>query len=269
MSIKEIIQRLPPMEEGEQVNVHHCKEGKGNDRLYIKRTASGYLYNCFHCGKSGGVRASSLEGADHAPRVKSVRRTGERLSAASLPRDATGEWSEFHPRGRAWLGRYLTSGEVRDNGILYSPSIRRVVLPVHRDGRLVGYQTRRLFDDDPAPKYMSYTSSPADYWYLRDTFGSMGGSCVLVEDMISAAKCSYHIPSAALMGTNLKDSLLARLVSMYDKYLIFLDDDNAQVKASARKIKKRLDIFGECVIIMGVGCDPKDLPHSELERMLT
>jgi hypothetical protein len=90
---------------------------------------------------------------------------------------------------------------------------------------------------------------------------------VLVEDFLSAAKCRRVVSSAALFGTSVRDGLLARLVGNHDKFLIFLDNDNAQVKSAARKIKKRLQIFGECAIIEAYK-DPKDHTTEELERLL-
>ena len=263
--IRTIIHSLPPMAEGEQVNVHHCKEGRGNDRLYVKRTNAGWIYNCFHCGQSGGIRETATSSVKvRAGGGSTVGRVS--LSVTSLPSDCTGEWGDMHPRARVWLGKYLTAKEVTDHGILYSPRVHRVILPVWRDGSLVGYQARQLDEEDGGPKYLTYSAQPSDLWYYVHSLGT--SSIVLVEDFLSAAKCSYHMDSAALFGTALKDSLLARLVGRYSKCLIFLDDDNAQVKMSARKIKKRLDIFMECVIIEGVGYDPKALSHPDLEGLL-
>ena len=116
------------------------------------------------------------------------------------------------------------------------------------------------------PKYMTYTSRPQDYYLVLDQDMP---TVVLVEDYISALKCSRYVASAALFGVSLKDGMLARLVRSYSKFLIFLDDDNTQVRLAARKIKKRLDIFGECCIIEGVGYDPKECDDATLKRLLT
>lgn len=264
--VYDIIRSLPPMGDGEQVNVYHCKEGRGNDRLYIKRTTDGYIFNCFHCGKSGGVRASTVEGDTVRVRPSRVGHSSG-ATAGRLPVDGTGDWGAWHPRARGWVGRYITQQEVKDNGLLYSPRLRRVVLPVYDSDGLVGYQTRRVFDDDDGPKYQTYTQRPKDFHYYRS--GSSGsGSVVIVEDMLSAIKCSRHAASAALFGVSLKDTLLARLLRSHRKFLIFLDDDNLQVRLAARKIKKRLDIFGECVIIEGVGSDPKACDDATLAGLL-
>lgn len=272
MNINDIIRTLPPMEVGEQTNVYHCKEGRGNDRLYIKRTDAGFLYNCFHCGLAGGVRASSVE--SDAPRVavKRTRYGSSGPSSKSLPGDCTATWSEFHPRARGWLGQYLTSTEVHDHGILYSPLLRRVILPVHDASGLAGYQTRKIFDDDDRPKYATYTGRPQDFHLYLPSKSSSGSSVVLVEDMVSAVKCSYHCASAALFGVSLKDALFAKLArpaSMHSKFLIFLDNDSTLVRGAARKIRQRLTPFGECAIIDSRDGDPKSLTHTELERLLT
>ena len=267
--IHTIIKGLPPMSDGDQVNVHHCKEGRGNDRLYIKRTTDGYIYNCFHCGQSGGIRASSLEGP--GIRVRPDRAARSPVSSpTSIPRDGEGDVGRWPPQARGWVGRYLSAGEVNEYGLLYSPRLRRVILPVHRGGTLLGYQTRRIYDDDEGPKYATYTVNPSLFYLHTHPVGvDATPVCVVVEDMLSAIKCRRFVSSAALFGVSLKDTLLGEMVRQHSKWLIFLDDDNLQVKAAARKLKKRLDIFGECGIIEGVGKDPKGCTDDELRRLLT
>lgn len=267
MSIRDIVAALPPMAVDEQVNVHHCKEGRGNDRLYIKRTRNGWVFNCFHCGESGGIMEGGAKGSLPNPSIRPSRGHDTHTDGKKLPRDVTGVWSDFSIEARVWLGRYLSIQEVKDNGILFSPSLQRVVLPVYHDGSLVGYQTRRLLDRDTYPKYLTFTSSPDDYWFHVHPHAGGGDCVVLVEDMLSAIKCSRYMSSAALFGVSIKDSLLARLVRHHSKFLIFLDYDNVQVKAAARKLKKRLDIFGECGII-DLGTDPKDCDDETLRRLL-
>ena len=267
--IYDIIKGLPPMSVDEQVNTYHCKEGKGNDRLYIKRTANGYLFNCFHCGKSGGVRASALEG--EGVRVKAERgKHDSRHSYTSLPRDGEGDVGRWPPQARGWVGKYISRDEVDEYNLLYSPRLRRIVLPVFSGGSLVGYQTRKVYDDDGGPKYATYARD-SSLFYLHTHPRGVDATpvCVVVEDMLSAIKCRRFVSSAALFGVSLKDTLLGGLVRHHSKFLIFLDDDNLQVRAAARKLKKRLDIFGECGIIEGVGKDPKACTDDELRRLLT
>lgn len=269
MDIKEIILNLDPMSEGDSVNVHHCKEGRSNDRLYIKRTAVGWLYNCFHCGESGGLRDT---GTPHETSSRSHVSTNKYATKDAgnkrwqLPRDSTRDWNEFSPHAKSWLRKYIEQDEVNERGILFSSYYNRVVLPVWSDSDLVGYQTRRLVPTDTRPKYLTYVNSTDDFYLLLPNPTS---DCIcLVEDYLSAVKVARHTASAALFGTNLKDKLFSHIVGNYSKYLIFLDDDNWQVRLSARKIKKRLDIFGECVIISGVGKDPKECSDSELRGVL-
>jgi hypothetical protein len=265
--IHDIIRSLPPMEVDEQTNVFHCKEGRGNDRLYIKRTVDGYLFNCFHCGKSGGIRAASVEG--ERVTVRPTRhKTRPVPTGARLPADVTGEWGSWHPRARGLVVRYITKQEVADHGLLYSPSLRRVVLPVYDSLGLVGYQTRKLFDDDGGGKYLTFTRRPQDFHMVCDG-SERNTTVVIVEDALSAIKCSRYVASAALFGVSLKDSMLARLARRYANYLIFLDDDNAQVKMAALKIKRRLTMFGDCAIISGVGCDPKECDDDTLKGLIT
>jgi hypothetical protein len=92
----------------------------------------------------------------------------------------------------------------------------------------------------------------------------VGGSIVIVEDMFSAIKVGRHLPTIALLGAELKGmSFLTR----FDNYLIWLDNDNATVKVKQAKIKQRLDLFGECVIIKSPN-DPKDYTDEEIKTWL-
>jgi hypothetical protein len=274
MNIKDIIRALPPMDVGDDVYEFHCKEGHGNDRLSIKRTERGWIYHCFHCGDAGGVLMDKSTTGSTAPRNEDST-TGVRSNHNSnrprtwtLPADATATWSDFSVHARSWLRQYITVDEVRDNGILYSDRLSRVLFPVRSTTNLIGYQTSRLLSTDNKPKYLTYVNDRENFYLVLSCSSGVSTSVVVVEDFLSAVVCSRYCDSAALMGTSMKDTLLARLAGRYDKYLIFLDDDNDQVRAAQRKIQRRLQCFGNAVILSGTGKDPKDCDDVTLRGLL-
>lgn len=272
MDIRSAISHLPHMECDEQAWLHHCKEGKGNAKLCITRTVRGHIYHCFHCGESGGV----LEGSstDH-PIIKRVKHstsgpTKDRRGDWTIPKDSTSTYGSISPEGRLWLDKYITPAEVTKHGIQYSVSLDRILLPVWNDERLCGYQSRRLSPSDPRPKYLTYVNDRDRMWYYTEPDSSVATSnvVVIVEDMLSAIVCSRYVSALALFGTSIKDSALQYIIDKHNKFLIFLDDDNAQVRAAQRKLQRRLDTFSECVTIRGIGCDPKDCDDATLKGLL-
>jgi DNA primase len=136
---------------------------------------------------------------------------------------------------------------------------------VHRGGVLVGYQVRCLDDTKGGPKYITVTQPTRwkEHYFISDA-SARGGTVVIVEDMFSAIKVGRHLPAIALLGTELKDMLA---LTMFDKYLIWLDNDKATVKVKQAKIKRRLDLLGECAIIK-TPLDPKDYTDEEIRAWL-
>ena len=87
---------------------------------------------------------------------------------------------------------------------------------------------------------------------------------VLVEDTLSGIKCARYCDALVLHSTSLSRKAVNFLIHRQYKYcIIFLDDDNIQVKRNALKIKNLIDKFGTAVIIQSGGRDPKE--HSDLE----
>lgn len=72
----------------------------------------------------------------------------------------------------------------------------------------------------------------------------------------------------ALFGTNLTEVRLAWLIENYDRFVVWLDDDNAEVRRNTRRLHRRLSLFGPCVTITGVGKDPKHCLDSEIGEIV-
>ena len=89
--------------------------------------------------------------------------------------------------------------------------------------------------------------------------GSSG--VVIVEDLLSAIRikeCVGHLDAFALLGSELNDQGLARLLQ-YDDHIVWLDNDNKIIVNKAKKIADRLAIFGRRVRLVKDQCEPKDI----------
>lgn len=77
-----------PTSVGVEVHIHHCKTGRGNDRLYIKRDYDGTVVGyCHHCG-ARGRHSPGTKGVFHS-RLSSLSRkpTGTTVSRISPDAD--------------------------------------------------------------------------------------------------------------------------------------------------------------------------------------
>ena len=275
-----------PSEVGGEVHVHHCKLGKNNDRLYITRSDNDtILAYCHHCGKRG---VSTLDGVRNISNFRTKRNDIQKRVAKNLqlPRDFTKDISKWPLLAKTWPTRYgITEEELYDNAIGYSEYFGRVILPTFdKEGNLSQFQTRRV---EGLVGTSGYAGQSKYDTFIREGSTSFQrlfnprlprfrsvklplDSLCIVEDSLSAIKCNRFIPTIALNGTNLDDKCVLKLVRLYDNFIIFLDNDNSQVKKSQRKLKRKLELLcrGQVTIVYS-DKDPKELSIRELKRILT
>jgi hypothetical protein len=87
-----------------------------------------------------------------------------------------------------------------------------------------------------------------------------------VLSAIAVAEAGF--PSYALLGTHLTSKGLGFIVDNYDKYLIWLDNDNPDVVRKARALYRRLQMFGDCGMIEYQGGDPKDHTQAQIKEIV-
>jgi len=256
---------------GGTANLFHCKEGKDNDRLFItRREHTLYLGYCHHCGKRGVYNTSAKASIstlkahyDSVGAASGARHKGER----KLPADCRVLPSDWSRGARVWVRGYgITDDEVVNYGITYSPSCARVVLPVYDGAGLALYQTRRIDAEDMGPKYITYNNRHGSLWYSNAIPAT--NTLVLCEDIISGIRLGRHISSAALLGTSISDRALRDVVDRWGSFIIFMDDDNADVRMKQLTLKNRLEVFAPTRIIHTNGRDAKEHTDKELEELL-
>lgn len=277
---------------GEQTHVHHCKPGKGNDKLYIKRVENGYILFCHHCGERGyasnrtlatgpfkgissykspaitGQYASSAysSGGNGSSEVCAGKDTGQ-VTRVSYPTDARNQvrlWTSNE--AKIWILQYgLSMDDINAAGVCWSDKFSSILFPRYLDGNMVAFQARR-FPNEGGPKYVTYGDSASLYDALRGSTGR--DTLVLVEDYLSGLKVSQVAPAFVLNGTGLKDAQLTYLLKDYSKFVIMLDNDNWQVKTSQFKLLKRVSTFAKKASIVEVTKDPKEYELAELKTLL-
>lgn len=281
---------------GEQIKVHHCRPGKDNDRLYIRRNEDGSIVaNCFHCGLSG--YRSDKWAAKRLHKRSKGRDGSTSRKRLTLPSDFTTDWTEWHPHARAWVRRYgIESDELVSNSVGYSESLGSVVLPVFGEaGNLVSYQFRPVVrrtsekarkgtdtnGSRTPPKYVSrcqqgrkggidvFVARPS--WTGRTVSDERPSTCVVTEDVLSSIKVS-RVPGCvgvAIMGSHVKQEQALKIAKLADNVAVFLDNDNAQVRNNQRKAAKLLGpLVSRNVRVIEADKDPKEHTESELRELL-
>lgn len=259
---------------GEQIHVNHEDCPAGTDikrRLYIKRGEHNgtdcILAYCHHCGSSGFYTATKKSGEYINSSIKQTnRRTTQngRVGNNSYGGRKTTDWNQWSTGAKSWIRKgKISISECSKWGIEYCPDEDKVYLPVYRDSRLIGYQLRAL--DGSQPKYITEAIEKPLFWYS----GYQSEALVIVEDILSGIRCSEHISALALLGSGMSDEVFEFISrSGHTNFIVFLDDDNRQVKTSASKIAQRLSILGTVKVIYSNGKDPKEHSSDELKDIL-
>jgi len=256
---------------GQSVRVNHNTSDCSGDSksMLIRRDDNGVLnFKCYRCGCFGrdihyakAALKSKLSGETGTTEPSHANRSRE------IPSDAEKDITLWPSAARVWLRRYgITDKEIEDAGIVYSDGLNRLILPVFDNDGLASYQTRKIYDRDTAPKYLSVRNrnSPNSFG------GNNGSTLVLVEDTVSGIKTARVFPTLVLNGTSLQDHHVKYIISgNFSCFYVWLDDDNPTVQKNALKIKKTLDKLGTCEVIHTDGKDPKEHTEDEIRSILT
>lgn len=164
-------------------------------------------------------------------------------------------WMAIHP----WLttgapdlgieGRGIPEQTLRDMRVGYEPrypmgagkpSSERIIIPHFWKSNLVGWQTRRLWNDG-TPKYKSTPDFPKDRTiYDYDPKRRMA---VVVESPMSVLRHRHHLPIEATFGASVTDRQ-TRLIAAHEKVILWMDNDSAGWKATGGWDEKRIHLVG-------------------------
>jgi len=251
-----------PLEVGQTIRINHNTSycSGSSPSLKLERpTSTTTKLKCFRCGAYGIHNTGHYE----AP---SKYLEPSRLPV-TLPKDSDNNKNNWPPQAKVWVNKaQLTDEEIDKLGLTYSKSMRRILAPLYADHRLDGYIARKLFDDDPAPKYFVKTKARQP---KAQHFKCGGNTVVLVEDVLSGVKVSRHASCISLLGTNFSDTTLEMMLAGgYSKAVIWLDDDNALVQAKQRALKNKLELYMDVQLVKGLGKDPKECDDAEIKSVI-
>ncbi len=251
-------------DESKRIVCPFCNGGSSAEKSFnIKRVAFGLLYNCFRasCPKGRGI-LGDIRGS-----VPVWEETG--TSKVSSIRQFKGVLTEL-PYGiyKERYAPYEVSFEtVQAQGIRYAPEINRIYVPFfdHR-----GYQ---FAEDLRAVDKMAKPKALINPWtgslpLIHFPLGMDPSSKVLiVEDYLSAIKCSSICYCASITGTHLSDEGIRHFLEIGIKEVkIMLDGDAVQ---QALKLQRRLmPFFSTSIIPISNTEDPKDVPYKYLKEIL-
>lgn len=316
---RQLVDSIPSIAIGAEIKLHHCKEGKNNDRLYIKRLKNAYVLYCHHCGNGGYVPVHGLPTSylqkdidaialrEQVPTVSNSMATvlehatsgGQTNGGGSirtceevffgLPPDCSSivsRWSSHE--AQIWLFNAGIKGDsLKDYPIYWSNRRSAVIVPIHSGGELVGFQQRKFPYNPDYPKWVTFTKKgwkkkdgAIDILHTREpssriSITSISGNetrdvLVLCEDYVSACRiASVGYDALPMFGTQLSDATLQDIIGKYDRFLVALDNDNRMVRASARQLVTRINLFGKECKNARLSKDPKRYGDSELKGILS
>lgn len=286
----EFLSAAPSMK-GEQVHINHVGCSAGTDtkrRLYVKRNQDGTVVAyCHHCNKRGvsgkrnPVVGYSIDWSAADPLASRRQPSGSGRQERNAPRHPVHQRPLSFPAGasttaaiwpasaRNWVKQFgLSDEELCRKGWAYSEKYNRVLIPVHDpDGGLLGYQSRRL-EDDGSPKYMTFKDKTKNvhrlYYEVRPR---KCGTVVLVEDALSAEKVGRYADAVAVLTTTADSVLRDKIISVYDHVVVWLDDDNIDVKRKQLQLHTMFDPYVK-VSVLRTTKDPKRHNFEEIEEIL-
>lgn len=260
------------LQAGRRIRIECCATDKS---LMVSNEAKGYRAYCFRCGPRGFVAHGDFS-------IDTLRRRREELAwvqsrSVVLPKDFS---TDIPPSEAVWLYRAGVSHAVAKHyGFGYSAELRRVVLPVYKDGKLAGFTARSTINE--RPKYIErmvdgnalFVADPAIALPTTDDWPKGSGpDLVLTEDILSAVRvgrCARYVVS--LLGTSASahqvSSILRRL-PQNAQITVWLDPDKAG-RSAAYDLQRTLRLQGYEVSLVKSNKDPKYYSNREIRRLLS
>lgn len=261
---------------GEQVRVDHDGCSAGTDtkrRLYIKRLTDGtVLAYCHNCGESGYYRYK-VRNINYLLRKPTVVTHPKDIR---MPSDSILDTSLWPKEALSWLYQYgITSEEIKERGIAYSPSYGRVCFPLYMDGEYIGWQGRSLDESTNPPKYLTMVDrsraggNAAEFGSVLNGNTLRDSRVVIVEDCLSAIKISRLLPAVCTLGTHPTDEVSNWLSKRYQSAVIWYDNDKPEVKKAQADLFRLLGTLtgGKAVLIL-TDKDPKEYSNEEIKCLL-
>jgi hypothetical protein len=280
--MQEAARQVTGMLSGSQLKVNHedCPAGEDTRRrLYLKITDDGkmLLAHCFNCGLSGGYKLASgtASCATTSLEVAPEDRTGEPTWV--MTEYLFNKMEPCYENGRmaAWPNMFFHDCQkqwkaVDAFGVKYDDYTKQVYIPRYIDGKLKGLDIRTIglasIGSAQPPKWSRLLAPDftGPLTLVYNTTGSRTG--VICEDPISAMKIALSgYAGIAICGTRVPSTPeMVRFKLLYDKVVVWLDNDKANVCKTARDIYDTLGLYSIPRSIEVAEVDPKLSDVSEI-----
>jgi hypothetical protein len=253
---------------GRRIRIECCAQDKS---LMVSNEERGYRAYCFRCGPRGFVAHGDFS-------IDQLRRRRDEFALLQeahvrLPKDFT---TEIPTNDAVWLFKAgIATGVAKHYGFGYSPSLRRVVLPVYSEGALAGFTARSTIG--AKPKYIERMAS-SDAVFMADPATRLpdvdgwsddsGPDLVITEDILSAVRVGRIAKRAvALLGTSANAEQLSGFSELHS-IAVWLDPDRAG-RVATHKIVRRLCLQGKAVQRIRTDRDPKFFSNREIRSLLS
>lgn len=249
-----------PSEVGEQVNIFHCKTGKGNDRMYVKRKSQDEIIAfCFHCGMKGYYKEKATPSAPVEPKKTKISKE------FSVP----DPHKRYSPALLEWLEQWGFEKETIDGyNVCTFDSGNDLLLPAWGDDGITGYQIRyRPFE---CKKFKTQLREPSCLY--TNTVSDYTNGLVLVEDSLSALRCGEAgIWSVAAWGTSFSEAQrnhLLKLIEMRQPSMVYIwfDQDNQEVIKNSLKLRREMELYTDTTVLKPI--DIKEPKHYDKRKLI-
>jgi CHC2 zinc finger len=140
-------------------------------------------------------------------------------------------WGEIYPGlttgvpDLGIIGRGIPEANLREARVGWDMDENRVIIPHFWKGDLVGWQARRIIEDDLLypEKYKSTGDFPRDRTLYRPPTGKR---IIVVESPMSTLRHMHHLPMASTFGSALSEPQI-RLLQQYPEIIFWVDNDPA------------------------------------------
>lgn len=267
------LRRAKTLPAGQSARMKCCSDDRS---MIVSNGKRGYTGYCFRCQEP----LFEPHGLFTLEQLAQRKRELELLQSKEvrLPDDFT---YDIPVSEAVWLYKSgIDAVLAKDYGIGYSPSLRRVVLPVYKGDDLEGFTARSTTSK---PKYIEKAKHGDVIFVARPEFmlpsavaEPLQVDLVLVEDNLSAIRVGRVARNVvSLMGTSCSTNQMAQCfdrcglqMAGMARVAVWLDPDGPGRKAS-REICRSLQLVGHSLREIHSTRDPKYLSYREIKEHLS
>ena len=233
---------------------------------------------CPYCGSGGntGCYVSYLDGSGFCFTCKIFKKSSEhcmmhhkqaRQKTNTLLENVIRDPKKFNVDNLKWLYKYyITEYDIYRSGI--GELSNNLVFPIFdENGNTIFTQTRSI-----DKKFKTYGIK--DKLFLVRSRIRDNNVVVIVEDYISAVRCSRYANTMCLFGTSVNKSVAEEVFHKYNKIIVWLDGDSAGRKASDNImlifniLQSRYAFENKSIVEINTTQDPKTYTNSEIARLI-